>query len=115
MTIDDLLIFSCRSGNLELIRERVNQGANIDYKDNDGTTPILTAIKNGHFSIVKALIEKGASVSCVDHHGNNPLDYASEFRNKEIAKLLFENGAYVSNKISPQSKEWFINTIETNR
>lgn len=113
--IDDLLIFSCRSGNLDLIYERINQGANVNYQNKDGLTPILVAIKSGHFSVIKVLIEKGANFSCKDHYGNNALDYASEFRNKEIATALYDHGAYLSPNASPLAKEWFIKTIKNIR
>ncbi len=109
ITLNDLLIFSCRSGNLQLILERIQKGADINYQDNDGTTPLLTATKGGHLEVVKYLLEQGADLTCKDHYGNNPLEYAIELNKTDIAEILFNNGAYLGEKASPYAKEWLIN------
>ncbi len=109
ISLNELLIFSCRSGNLDLITERVQKGADINYRNNDGSTPILAAISKGYFAAVKYLINQGADLSCKDSYGNNPLEYAIESNNKEIAELLFDHGAYLGKKASPYAKKWLIN------
>ncbi len=113
ITLNDLLIFSCRSGNIDLIKERIEAGADINYQNRNGETPILAAIKKESISAVSYLIEQGANSNCKDNYENTPLEYAVEFNSKEIAELLFNNGAYLGNKASPHVKEWLVNFRKT--
>ena len=108
ITLNDLLIFSCNSGNIELIKERLESGADINYQSSNGSTPILAAIKKQSIPVIQLLIEHGANVNCKDNYENTPLEYAIEFKNTEIAELLFNRGAYLGKKASPYAKDWLI-------
>ncbi len=52
---------ACTHGHLELARFLVDQGADVDLRNDDGTTPLLHAVRNGRPEIVEMLLQKGAS------------------------------------------------------
>ena len=41
-------------------------GANVETKNNDGTTPLAYASRDGRTTIVKLLLEAGANVEAID-------------------------------------------------
>jgi ankyrin repeat protein len=46
------------SGSLDMVQLIVNEGANINAKDNDGMTPLNYAVKNGHKDVLAFLRDK---------------------------------------------------------
>lgn len=71
----------------------IENGANVNEKDEFGITPLMHAASQGKFDIVKLLIKNGANVNAKDVWGSTPLYYAGLTDNTYIAKLLIENGA----------------------
>ncbi|MCW5584180.1 MAG: ankyrin repeat domain-containing protein, partial [Gammaproteobacteria bacterium] len=56
-----LLELACYEGNLELVQNLLNAGANPNAEDKDGYTPLLAAIKYGHIEVVQTLLDNGAN------------------------------------------------------
>ncbi len=75
-----------------MVKELLNRGANIEEKDNDGYTPLISGIFlqlfnhfkwfiyflfiasfNGHIEVVKELLNRGANIEEKDNYGNTPL------------------------------------------
>jgi ankyrin repeat protein len=75
-----------------VVKELLNRGANIEEKDNDGYTPLISGIFlqlfnhfkwfiyflfiasfNGHIEVVKELLNRGANIEEKDNYGNTPL------------------------------------------
>lgn len=106
--VDDELIDASISGDLEKVKECLENGADVNTYSNIDWTPLLCATHFNHLEITKYLIEKGADVNPKDTDtlqlGLTPLLSATtnEIKNdevkKEIIKLLIDNGADVNAK-----------------
>ena len=47
-------------GNVAMVRQLLDQGANINARDKHGDTALMAAAFEGHADVVKLLLEKGA-------------------------------------------------------
>jgi len=109
------------NGHANIVKDLVENGANINVKDKDGKTPLdyakgakdkgvvkylqekateqlFEAVEAGEIEKVKELIANGANINKRDSWMQTPLHYAAEFGNSEIAKILIDNGAKVNVK-----------------
>lgn len=86
----ELLYRATRLGDIEIVREAVERGADISA---DSECALKEACENGHLEVVKYLKELGANV-----HINNdmPLYRAMEYDHIEIVKYLREVGVNIS-------------------
>ena len=78
---------ACRYGNLELVRQFVDNEANINARGPSGVTPLEEACWNGQESIVEMLIGRGAYTQLTDW---TPLRLAIVRGHKAIVKLLLK-------------------------
>jgi hypothetical protein len=68
------LFEACQSEDLAAVKEALNNGADVNATNNEGTTPLIVACNNKHKSeIVQLLIEAGANLDAVDKDGDSPL------------------------------------------
>ena len=74
------------------------EGADVDAKNNWGTTPLMEAASRGRPKTVGLLINRGAQVKAVDRAGNTPLHYAAKgFEDdRQISLSLINGGADVN-------------------
>jgi cytohesin len=81
-------------GNIEVVKQHIAAGTDVNAKDDWGGTPLHYAASGGHKEIVELLIAKGAAVNAKRSDGGTPLDWAEETGfNKETADLLRKHGA----------------------
>jgi ankyrin repeat protein len=73
------LEFAARDGCVACIPVLVEAGADIDAPDQDGITPLLSAVINGHYDVAGVLLEKGANPNVADRTGRTPLYSAVDF------------------------------------
>jgi ankyrin repeat protein len=90
------LLESVKRGQYQFVKEILERGANVDARDNKGTTALMWASIAGNVSIVSLLLEAGASVNEKDSTGNTPLLWASRYRRPDITSSLLEAGANVN-------------------
>lgn len=83
------------SGNLEKVKEQVERGANVNFRDNAGWTPLHEASLKGQHIVAKYLIQCGADVNARGFGDDTPLHDASSNGFPECVKLLVEAGADV--------------------
>lgn len=69
----------------------VQRGADLEFQDTDGDTPLSLAIQTGEEAIVEFLIEAKANVNSIGVKGHTPLFFSVE--HPKIMRLLLENGA----------------------
>lgn len=69
---------------------------NLDYRFDDGQTPLHLASIQGHETVVKYLITGNAQATVQDSTGSTPLHEAVRYGNTEIAKMLLNSGADVN-------------------
>ena len=76
----------------------IGKGANINGKDDRGTTLLMQAADKGHVEAVKALIEAGAGINEGDNNQWTALICAAENGSVETVKALIGKGANIDAK-----------------
>lgn len=61
------------SGSLADVESAIAKGEDVNKKDSDGNTPLISAAKYGDFGIVLALLKKGADLKARNADGNDAL------------------------------------------
>ena len=90
-------------GYLEIVRELLAPGADIDAMDDQGYTSVYGASFRGHLDVVKELTSHGANVNMVSNEsGKNALMMASENGSLEIVKDLLDHGADINAKATSE-------------
>ena len=96
-TIFDAAIY----GQLDLIKEYVNQSKDMDSQDEYGATLLHYSLQSGHTEISKFLVISEADVNIIDKEGLTPLDWARWMNQVETAKLIREYGGKTSAELNP--------------
>lgn len=82
------------AGNMEVVRQHIEAGTNIDRKDElGGSTPLMSAIIFGKTDIARALIDAGANLSLKNNDGATALHVAAFFCRIEMVQLLLDANA----------------------
>ncbi|MFW9983019.1 MAG: ankyrin repeat domain-containing protein [Candidatus Thorarchaeota archaeon] len=97
---DSKLHESAEEGNLEGVKNALEEGANLNAIDGRGMKPIHWAALRGHKEIVSILLEKGADVNSTNFADWTPLMHASMEGHFEIVQILIQKGANVNSKTS---------------
>ena len=84
---------TCISGYFSIVQLLIENGADVNTKDNHGWTPLHRAVLWEYIPIVKLLIQKGADVNLADEDGFTPLHIAAKWDHFESAKILIDHGA----------------------
>ena len=90
------LMTAASNGNLAEARRLINNGADVNEQDANGTTALMDAVYGGNIHIVKALLKAGAKASINlqnNQHGNTALIKAVDYRRRSIARELLKAGA----------------------
>jgi hypothetical protein len=85
-------------GDLEMVKQLVEGGANIEELGNQGLTALSLASLCGHFEIVVYLIEHGANTAHADDGGRTALHWACLRGNFSSVKHLSEHGARIADR-----------------
>jgi hypothetical protein len=78
---------------LDLVTLLLDNGADVNGKDDAGRTALIVAAENALFEAVELLVGKGADVNASDKRGTTPLSAASRARRTEIVDFLKSHGA----------------------
>ena len=81
--------------NMNKINRLIEEGADVNAKDDNGYLPLHYAVRNDNIDLVELLIEEGADVNAKDDWGRTPLHWA---KSEEITELLIEEGTNVNAK-----------------
>lgn len=93
-----LLACSYLNENLEMVKLLIRSGANVNHRNNTGSTCLHVAIQKGNLNVVKYLIDQGAILQ-QNNDGIGELYLACKFNNLEIVKYLIEERSiYVHTK-----------------
>ncbi len=87
------------NGDVEIIDLFVRANFNIHLTDDNGTPPLLFALKKGYTIIARILLIAGADVNEKDKLGLTPLMLACgkpSFGYRDIAEMLIKKGAYIN-------------------
>ena len=117
ITLDHLVIFASRSGNYDLLLERIEKGGNVNAFDNIHGSPLIAAITNNHLKILDLLISKGADVNVAYADDTGPLEIGLKTPNPAIVYRLVCAGAKLKKKTRPyylKRLEDFLNKVKEN-
>ena len=96
-TVDQLLRTAASEGNEYSVRECIEQGAEVNSRNEFGATALHLAAAGNHANLVSVLVtEFGASVDMCKNWGDTPLHWAASAGHKETCRILvLELGARV--------------------
>ena len=86
------------TGNVELLEIAIREGADVNAKNEYGSTPLHKSARHGRLEVARALIDKGADVNAKNDDGSTPLLLSAENGRLEVVRALIEAGADVNAK-----------------
>lgn len=92
------LMFACQQGNLDVAKELITVGANLEQINSDGNTALWAACYAENLAIIQLLLEAGAQIDHQNPDGASVLIYAASAGKTAVVELLVERGANVSLK-----------------
>lgn len=84
---------ACHDGNLNIVKQYVEQGGDIHVRTSNGNDGFSRAIYKGHIEVAKYLLENGADINAQSEKSKTPLHRAIIRAELESIKFLLENGA----------------------
>lgn len=91
--IQDDLVDALNSKMYLRIGSLLEQGADLDRKDDRGRSPLTVMVINGNTDMVRLLLQYGANINSIDNEGYTALHYAVEKGSLTIAQMLIQGGA----------------------
>ena len=87
------LIYASLRGHENIVKLLLQSGANINIKDNTGSTALMHAASSNafrHINVAELLLKNGADITAKDNSGNTALDIATwvQGQNTEMVQLL---------------------------
>ena len=87
--VPDISIYDAvEDGNIEVVKQHLAAGTDVNSKDKDGWTPLHEAASEGHNKIVELLVAKGADVNAKDDDGETPVDAAASPETTDFLRKL---------------------------
>lgn len=81
-----------------LIGALLDQGANANAADNEGTTTLMQAALVNDAGTIRALLSRGANLASLNNEGQTPLDIAVAERRGLAVKALIDGGSPMTTK-----------------
>lgn len=89
----DALFRAVIEGNTEMVRSLLSApGADVNARNDRGSTPLLEAARYGHNDIARTLIAAGANVNAKDNDGKTALMLAVQGNHEEVVRVLKQAG-----------------------
>jgi len=99
-----VIIAAAKKGDIEAVKQHLADGADVNEKAGDGTTPLHNAAVYGHNDVAELLIANGASVNAIIVSGRNkgktPLDLAIWRKKTATADLLRKHSGRTAEEIA---------------
>ena len=74
--------------NIRLVKYLLTQGANIEAKNVDGSTPLHMAVETENIKLVRSLLTQGASTEVKNNDESTPIDIAIEIGDNNLVHYL---------------------------
>ncbi len=87
------LIAASREGAIDIVRDLLGSGANINLKNNDGNNALWFACFGNHIALIRLLVNAGIDLDNQNDNGVTVLMYAASSGKTQAVKLLLEAGA----------------------
>jgi ankyrin repeat protein len=89
----DALFRAIREGNTSMVKSLLSSpGADVNARDERGSTPLLEAARYGHDDICRVLIASGADLKAKDKDGKTALVLAVQGNHNDVVRLLKQAG-----------------------
>jgi len=89
------LISAAEEGDIKTVKMLLENGADIEAKNNEDYTALIYAARDGHTDMVKLLVTKGADIEAKNDRGVTPLFVAAINGQLDSVKILIEAGANI--------------------
>jgi ankyrin repeat protein len=89
MDFDKILIKGAKYGNLDIVYQAIDQGANIHAEDESA---LLWSSENGHLEVVRYLVDQGANIHARD---DETLLWSASAGHLEVVHYLVDQGANI--------------------
>ena len=89
-SLDLELLHSAEKGDLASVQRFVKKGANIEAKDQSGSTPLMIAVGNADTAMVRFLLDRGARVDTRNTDGADVLIEAAQMGRASVVELLLQ-------------------------
>jgi len=87
--VPDISIYDAvEDGNIEVVKQHLAAGTDVNSKDKDGWTPLHEAASEGHNKIIELLVAKGADVNAKGADGETPVDAAANSETTDFLRKL---------------------------
>jgi ankyrin repeat protein len=80
-------------GHVQVVKELLEHGADIEVKDSNGWTSLHSAAVEGHSAVVNELLEHGVDIEATTNSGSIPLHQACFFGSVAVVIELLGHGA----------------------
>ncbi|KAE9271703.1 hypothetical protein PR003_g30434 [Phytophthora rubi] len=87
---DTDVTWAAKNGRIEVVRELIENGADVNVQDDKGTTALMAAAEYDQLEMVKFLIEHGASLTTTNNSGDTALIIAAEKGPIKVCQFLAE-------------------------
>lgn len=94
----ELLMISLELGYNNITSLLLQSGADVNFRNSAGQTPLHTAASRERCDAVPILISKGAKIDVPDKEGQTPLHKAADSGNLDAVKLLVSHGGDINTK-----------------
>ena len=92
------LFDACTRGNIAVVVEFLDTGANLESRDEDGSTLLQLACRYGHADLALVLIGRGSNVNAKDLNGTTPLHWSCWSGIIEVTMTLLKKGADIDSR-----------------
>ncbi|KAB8220169.1 ankyrin repeat-containing domain protein [Aspergillus novoparasiticus] len=90
------IIYCAADGDLDAVKQRLDQGVDVNMKNDAGETALSQAAANGCADVVRFLIDHGAHVDLQNGRHETPLVQAAKYGHEEVVRVLLEQGVDVN-------------------
>ncbi|KAF5285445.1 hypothetical protein FQR65_LT02285 [Abscondita terminalis] len=80
----------------EIVKELIDVGISVNFRNKYGETPIHLAVENELFKLFEFLINKGGFVNAKDKDGYSPLHLAANNKDLKYLKVLLQKDALIN-------------------
>ncbi|XP_073308266.1 serine/threonine-protein kinase 12-like isoform X1 [Primulina huaijiensis] len=87
------LMYLANEGDLDGIKELLDNGADVNFRDIDHRTALHVAACQGYVDVAELLLENAAEIDARDRWGSTPLADAVHYKKHDVIKLLEKHGA----------------------
>jgi ankyrin repeat protein len=90
---DEALLEASLKGRISEVRTLLRQGAEVNSRNESGTTPLISACIGGHVDVARELLRAGADANLLTHSGKTALEAAASKESVPLVQALIAGGA----------------------